>query len=137
MRQSIRKQSTHNKITVDSIKEIIKQMKNNMPGHTKMNKTVLQNLSNDTLLIYRKLLNISLLMDYFPDTFKHPKTKLIPKPNKSSTDPLNYRPILLLEVPGKLNEKKISITVCNFLEYNNLLPVTQHDFRKYKSTSSL
>ncbi len=38
---------------------------------------------------------------YFPQAFKKAIIKLIPKENKSPKNPLNYRPIFLLEVPGK------------------------------------
>ena len=92
-------------ITIQNIKHIIQQIKNNTPGHTKINKLILQKLPNEVLEIYTKLLNISFSMGYFPLIFKHAKIKLIPKPNKPSIDPNNYRPISLLEVPGKIYEK--------------------------------
>ena len=123
-------------ITLQDVKNNIKQLKNNTPGQTKINKVILQKLPNDVLDIYTKLLNISLSMGYFPNVFKHAKIKLIPKPNKPSTDPNNYRPISLLEVPGKLYEKIINTRVRTYLEINNILPISQHGFRKHRSTET-
>ena len=98
-------------ITLQDIKNVIKQLKNNTPGQTNINKFILQKLPDEVLSIYTKLLNISLSMGYFPIIFKHAKIKLIPKPNKPSTDPINYRPISLLEVPGKIFEKIINLRI--------------------------
>lgn len=123
-------------ITIEDIKNIIKQMKNNSPGQTKINKTILQKLPDETLEVYRMLLNISLSMGYFPKVFKHAKLKLIPKPNKPSTDPNNYRPISLLEVPGKIFEKIINTRLRTFLETNDILPKSQHGFRRHRSTDT-
>ena len=124
------------KITIQEIKQIIKQLKNNTPGHTKINKIILQNLHDDTIETYTKLLNISLSMGYFPNIFKHAKIKLIPKANKPSTDPSNYRPISLLEVPGKIFEKIINNRLRNYLETNDILPSGQHGFRRLRSTDT-
>ena len=123
-------------ITTQDIKNIIKQLNNNTPGHTKINKFIMQKLPDDVLDIYTKLLNISLSMGYFPTIFKHAKIKLLPKPNKLSTDPNNYRPISLLEVPGKIFEKIINLRVRTHLEINNTLPTSQHGFRKQRSTET-
>ncbi len=123
-------------ITLQDIKNTIKQLKNNTPGHTKINKTILANLPNEVLDIYTKLLNVSLSMGYFPKTFKHAQIKLIPKPDKPTTDPNNFRPISLLEVPSKIYEKIINTRLRTFLESNNILPSTQHGFRKNRSTDT-
>ncbi len=47
--------------------------------------------------IFHSLLSIG----YFPKALKNAVIKLIPKENKSPRDPINYRPISLLETPGK------------------------------------
>lgn len=48
-------------------------------------------------------------MGYFPRKFKTAISKLILKPNTDHTSPLNYRPIYLLEVTGKILEKSSAI----------------------------
>ena len=124
------------KITIQEVTNVIKQLKNNTPGHTNINKTVLQHLPHLALMKFTSLLNLSLSMGLFPNCFKHAKIKLIPKANKPSTDPINYRPISLLEVPGKIYEKIINQRLRNYLEQRNCLPTTQHGFRKGRSTDT-
>lgn len=75
-------------------------------------------------------------MGYFPNIFKHAKIKLIPKPNKTATDPLNFRPISLLEVTGKIFEKIINKRTRKYLETNNILPPQQHGFRQLRPTET-
>ena len=124
------------KITIQEVNNILKQLKNNTPGHTNINKTILQNLPHSALIKFTALLNVSLSMGLFPNCFKHAKIKLLPKPNKPSTDPINYRPISLLEVPGKIFEKIINQRLRFFLEQNNCLPNSQHGFRQNRSTDT-
>lgn len=124
------------KITTDTTKHIIKTLKNNTPGESKINKTILQNLSPESTVILTKLFNIALSMGYFPENFKHAKLKLIPKANKQPTDPNNYRPISLLEVQGKIFEKIINQRLRTHLETHTLIPASQHGFRQNKSTNT-
>ncbi len=42
----------------------------------------------------------------FPTAMKKALIRFIPKENKSPKSPINYRPIYLLETPGKIFEKK-------------------------------
>ena len=123
-------------ITLQEIKDIIKQLKNNAPGTSKVNKAIMQQLPEQALITYTELLNITLSMGYFPLPFKHAKVILIPKPDKPTTDPINYRPISLLEVPGKIFEKIINKRTRTFLEINRILPETQHGFRAARSTDT-
>lgn len=64
---------------------------------------------------------------YFPDRFKRAIKKLIPKPNEDHINPINYRPISLLEVPGKITEKIINKRLWKYIEEKNIIPDTQHD----------
>ncbi len=49
---------------------------------------------------------------------------------------MNYRPISLLEVPGKIFERLIQARLNTFLSENNVLKERQHGFRPYKGTST-
>ena len=75
-------------------------------------------------------------MGYFPKQFKTGTIKLLPKPNTDHTQPINYRPISLLEVTGKILEKIINKRIIQYLEFNNLLPTTQHGFRRGRGTDT-
>ena len=46
----------------------------------------------------------------------------------------NYRPVSCLMTASKVMEKIVCIQVTKFLEDNNLLPKSQHGFRKMRST---
>lgn len=92
-------------INIYDIKNIIKSFKTNTPGETKINKTILLNLEDNCINIFKDLFNQALSMGYFPQFFKTGIIKLIPKPNTDHTNPINYRPISLLEVSGKFFEK--------------------------------
>jgi len=58
----------------------------------------------------------------------------INKPNKINSNPLNYRPISLLDIMGKIFESIIAQRLLYFLEYHNLLAESQFGFRKYRNT---
>lgn len=75
-------------------------------------------------------------MGYFPIKFKTALIKLIPKPDTDQTNPLNYRPISLLEVTGKFFEKIINTRLKTHLEANNMLTDMQHGFRNNRGTDT-
>ena len=122
------------KITSEHVLQVIKRLKNNTPGNTKINKVILQKLPSEAIDTLTILLNISLSMGYFPKQFKHANIKLIPKANKPPSNPINYRPISLLEVTGKIFEKIINHRLRNHLEAEHLIPHHQHGFRTCRST---
>ena len=55
----------------------------------------------------KNIYNASFATGYFPNIFKKAVIKFIPKENKPLKNPINYRPISLLEIPGKILEKII------------------------------
>ncbi|XP_063597039.1 uncharacterized protein LOC134773596 [Penaeus indicus] len=73
---------------------------------------------------------------YFPDKFKHATLTLIPKPGKSTHQVGNYRPISLLEVPGKLLERVITQRLIPHLENNQIHNTRQYGFRPHRGTES-
>ncbi len=66
--------------------------------------------------------------------FRESIVKFIPKKDKTPINPINYRPISLLEVPGKIFKKIIQARLNSFLTENNVLKERQHGFRTYKGT---
>ncbi len=60
--------------------------------------------------------------------------KFIPKKDKAPSNPINYRPISLLEVPGKIFERILQSRSKTFLAEKNIFNERQHGFRTYKGT---
>lgn len=123
-------------ITTSEVERIIKKMKNNAPGASQISKLILTKLPDTAIKILTTIFNLSLSLGYFPDKFKAAKLILIPKPGKQGTNPIDYRPISLLEVPGKILEKVINTRFSTHLEANNILPQSQHGFRKNRGTET-
>lgn len=124
------------KISINEIKGFIKSSKGTAPGESKVNKDILLNLPDLAIEHLVTTFNLTLSMGYFPDIFKSGLLTLIPKGNKSPLNPGNYRPITLLEVPGKLLERAINRRLKYHLETQNLLPNNIHGFRDGRGTST-
>ena len=56
------------------------------------------------------------------------------KEGKSPIEHINYRPISLLNIPGKIFEKILNNRIIQHLEMNNLQTPRQHGFRKNRGT---
>ena len=96
----------------------------------------MKQLPEEAIDTYKNILTHTFSMGYFPQKFKEAKIILIPKPNKKGTDPRDYRPISLLEVPGKIYEKILNKRLRHYLESNNMFPHTQHGFRTKRGTET-
>ncbi len=75
-------------------------------------------------------------LDIFRIFYKNAINKFIPKKDKAITNPINYHPVSLLEVPGKIFEGIIQARLTCFLTQNNILKERQHGFRTYEGTST-
>ena len=122
-------------ITTDDTLNIIKHIKNTAPGNSGMNKVILSTLPRKAIQALTKIFNATLSIGYFPDKWKHSMIKLIPKPGKNPRLPINYRPISLLEVPGKIFERIINSRLKHFLESNNRYNQNQFGFRTNRGTN--
>ena len=116
------------------IKFIIKEMKDKTPGESGIRKKIIEKLPTIALIKLKDIINHAISMGYFPERFKSAIITLVPKPNKDSTKPENYRPISLLEVPGKIMEKIINERLVKYLERNNKFSSNQFGFRKHRGT---
>ena len=95
-------------VTNDDIIQIVKEFKNNKaPGKSKINKVMLLQMPITATDRFRKILNATISMGYFPIIFKNGIIILIPKPGKDPKDPANYRPITLLEIPHQQETSQI------------------------------
>ena len=73
-------------------------------------------------------------MGYFSIVLENGIIILIPKPGKDPKNLINYRPIALLEIPGKIIKQIINKRLHRFCERNNIFHKDQYGFRAGKGT---
>ena len=122
----------------DDIKRIVKSFKNKKaPGSSGVNKNDLQNLPDTGHQYLAAVFTACLSSGYFPKRFKHAKMVFIPKSGKDGRRPGNYRPISLLEVPGKILEKLLNERITAFAEETpGVQDPNQYGFRPHRGTNS-
>ena len=82
------------------------------------------------------MFNCSIKEGLYPDNFKISKCVPVYKGNKLDPEnPVNYRPISILNSINKVFERLLHNQLYNYLEKNNLLPSFQYGYRKNHSTS--
>ena len=115
------------------IKRIINDFKNGRaPGLSGINKLILINLPDTAIDRLTTIINLTLSMGYFPIVLKNGILVLVPKPGKDPHYPINYRPIALLEIPGKILERLVNNRFQRFLEEKNILNENQYGFRAHR-----
>lgn len=93
-------------ITLDEIRNTIQKTgSRKAPGKSLINKECKINVPETMINNMKHIFNASLSAGIFPNSFKKAIIKFIPKPKKDHTDPLNFRPLSLLETIGKILEK--------------------------------
>ena len=122
-------------IELEDVKYFISRLKNKKaPGESGITNIMLKNLPDEFTENIVKIYNASLSMGYFPQSFKSAIMIMIHKKGKSKDDPLNYRPISLLESIGKIYEQILNRRLKWFLEDSNQLNDCQFGFRPSRST---
>ena len=122
-------------VTRYDIISTIKEFKNNKaPGESGINKILLIQLPNSAIDRLQDIVNLSISMGYFSIVLKNGIIILIPKPGKDLKNPINYRPITLLEIPGKIIERIINKRLYRFCERNKIFHKEQYGFRAGKGT---
>ena len=108
-------------VRASDIITIIKGFKNKAPGISGINKQILSQLPPNAIERYSMLTNLTLSMGYYPMAYKNGELIFTQKQGKDPRLPENYRPITLLEVPGKILESIINDCFMHFCETNNIL----------------
>ena len=80
------------------------------------------------------IINRSMSSGVFPRGWKSAKLTFLYKGSGDRLDALNYRPLSILNPAGKALEVCATEQFTQFLEVNELLPRSQHGFRKGRST---
>ena len=112
----------------------LKKQKPKTPGHSLISLIQLINLPSNFVEAIIGLFDAITATKYFPKLLLTIKMIFINKPNKPQTDPLNFRPISLVEILTKTYEHIITERYKLYLEYHNILSEFQFGFRKYRST---
>uniref|UniRef100_A0A2P2HYG4 RNA-directed DNA polymerase from mobile element jockey-like n=1 Tax=Hirondellea gigas TaxID=1518452 RepID=A0A2P2HYG4_9CRUS len=118
-----------NLVTIEELNKTIASFKHKSPGIDEITKYHLINLPNKMLINLLKIINSCLSIGYFPKIWKTSIIIFIPKPNKSPFSHVNYRPISLLSIPGKILEKIINRRLIKAITTNSLQNEAQHGFR--------
>ena len=122
---------------LDDIKFFIRRLKNKKaPGKSGISNRIIKKIPDAFLQHIVDIFNAALSMGYFPSKFKQAITIMIPKKQKSKLNPINYRPISLLEPIGKLFESILNRRLKNFLEDKAKLHECQFGFRSGRSTQT-
>lgn len=103
-------------------------MKKTCPGRSGINKTIMKKIPPTAITRLTKIFSAEFSAGYLSDKCKESIIKLISKQGKSHY-PVNYRPISLLEVPGKIFERIINRKLRTHIEYNELYHTHQYGFR--------
>ena len=120
----------------EDVRRVIKSFRNGRaPGPSGINKEDLVHLPEAAIAFLATVFTACLCTGYFPSKFKRAKMIFIPKSGKNITDPANYRPISLLELPGKLLEKLINERIVEFAESTpGVHDPQQYGFRPNRGT---
>ena len=117
-------------LTLGEMIRIVRTFKNKAPGESGITKNILKQLPRVALQRLNDILNLLISMGYFSVVFKNGQLVMTPKEEKDNRIAINYRPITLLEVPGKILERTINDHFYEHLETNNILHPNQFSFRK-------
>ena len=111
-------------------------MKHKAPGPNKLTANQLKNHPPNMTNFLTEIFNHSLSAGYFPNSYKHATMILIRKAFISGTAVKDKRPILLLNVDGKLLDKILNKRLYTFLEENDLQNERQHGFQRNRGTQT-
>lgn len=104
------------------------------PGYDKILPIFVKNLPGKTILHLSKIFQAMIDLECFPSLWKKAEIVPVKKPGKDPTQPVNYRPISLLPVLGKLAERFILTWLEKETTEKHILPNYQFGFRRGHST---
>jgi len=122
-------------ISSQEIREVIRSSGRTCPGNSGINRSILMHLPDSAIHRLRDIFNAVLSAGYFPDKFKEAEMRMVPKQGKVLTNPSTYRPISLLEVPGKILERILTRRLRDHLEWEDLYSDFQYGFRRGRGTA--
>ena len=116
--------------------KIFSTFKNKAPGPDTIKKAHIDHFPKILFVNITKIFNYCLATGYYPVRCKEGVMIFIPKANKDTSKPANYRPITLLNLIGKAFGKLINKRFVIHLTNQNLLNPLQYGFRRGRGTAS-
>ena len=121
-------------VTTQDVITIINSFKNKAPGISGIGKRILKELPRMAIERFATLTNLMISMGYYSVIFKNGLLMFTQKPGKDPKLPENYRPITLLEVPGKIIERILDNRLRRFCIENDLCNIHQYGFHRELGT---
>ncbi|EFA09320.1 hypothetical protein TcasGA2_TC001646 [Tribolium castaneum] len=120
-----KKYFSDNLTSPDEVQRIIKALPSDKaPGSDGITNKIIKNLNRKAIVQLHYIINAIIRLQHFPQQWKNGLVIPIPKPNKSTNEPNNFRPISLLSGLAKIAEKIIH----NRLEkYDKKLKLTKNE----------
>ena len=109
------------KIDIHDVKLAINTLKDKCPGPSKLRKKHFAHLPDNMLSNLAHIFECCLAVGYYPKQFKHAHMIFLHKPATNKHDPLNYRPISLLNAMGKIFGKILNRKLNEFLISQNII----------------
>ena len=124
-------------VSIEKVEQLIDNMKAKTSySHDTMSNKVLKHLKTEISKPLTHLINISIIHNHVPNSWKTAKMCPIFKSGDPS-QPTNYRPISLLPTMSKILERAVSNQVYGFLERNKLFYPLQFGYRHRHSCEGL
>ena len=121
-------------IVLDEVNTSIALTKNKAPGLSGIIPQQIKLLPQNCRENLKEIYNSIIATSKYPEIIMKIKMIFLNKPGKNPSDPLNYRPICLLEVILKIFERIIAHRLLYYLEFNNILTEKQYGFRRGRCT---
>jgi len=124
-------------ITFLELEMELSHLKSNKTDMHGINSSLLKNISHVLLPFLLHYVNTCIFTANYPNSLKCSQLLPIPKSNKSSNNPKDYRPIAIQPMFSKVFERVLLIQINAYLDHHDVLDQNQFGFRKGKSTEHL
>lgn len=130
-------QSYNTPFTLQELQHALKSLRNTSPGPDDIPNWCLKHAGSSLQQTLLHAYNLSWKTGKLPTPWKHSHIISIPKPQKNTHLPNNYRPISLLSALSKLQERLVYNRLQHLLETRKHLHPHQFAYRKNHSTEQL
>ena len=120
-----------------TVKHVIKNLKNTeSTGLDRISVKTYKRFKSSLVPAICKIVNSIITQSYYPVALKSGILTPVPKKHPDPTSTAAWRPIILVPILAKIVEGCLSRQLKTYLERRNLLPFSQHSYRRGRSTIS-